>query len=86
MSVTGFVLRSGGKIRSTIVDIRSTIVDIRIFWSGGAVGAGQTLVAAAQQPANLLKKGDNIVQGYGQKISLESAILDFPGRNLQQTV
>jgi len=54
MSVTGFVLRSGGKIRSTIVDIRSTIVDIRIFWSGGAVGAGQTLVAAAQQPANLL--------------------------------
>jgi len=54
MSVTGFVLRSGGKIRSTIVDIRSTIVDIWIFWSGGAVGAGQTLVAAAQQPANLL--------------------------------
>ena len=29
--------------------------------------------------------GDNIVQGYGQKICLESAILDFPGRNLQQT-
>ena len=79
MSVTGFVLRSGGKIRSTFVDIR-------IFWSGGAVGAGQVLVAAAQQPANLLKKGDSVVQGYGQKISLESAILDFPGRNLQQTV
>ena len=48
MSVTGFVQRSGGKIRSTIVDIR-------IFWSGGAVGAGQALVAATQQPANLLK-------------------------------
>ena len=29
--------------------------------------------------------GDNIVQGYRQKICLESAILDFPGRNLQQT-
>ena len=29
--------------------------------------------------------GDNIVQGYGQKICLESAILDFPGRKLQQT-
>ena len=28
---------------------------------------------------------DNIDQGYGQKICLKSAILDFPGRNLHQT-
>ena len=28
--------------------------------------------------------GDNTVQGYGQKICLKSAILDFPGRNLQK--
>ena len=31
------------------------------------------------------KIGDNIVQGYGQKICLKFTILDFPGRNLQQT-
>ena len=29
--------------------------------------------------------GDNIVQWYGQKICLKSAILDFPGRKLPQT-
>ena len=29
--------------------------------------------------------GDNTVQGYGQIICLKSAILDFPGRELQQT-
>ena len=29
--------------------------------------------------------GDNFAQGYGQKICLKSALLDFPGKNLQQT-
>ena len=29
--------------------------------------------------------GEYIVQGYAQKICLKSAILDFPGRNLQLT-
>ena len=34
---------------------------------------------------SLTKNGVNIVQWYGQKICLKSAVLDFPGRNLHQT-